>query len=58
MSAEAESAGSYTPKTHWLQYADYGLAPKCRKRNGLYMVISDILNAVNTLAVMNIGLTA
>jgi hypothetical protein len=29
------------PKTHWLLYAENGVAPKCRKRIGLYMVKSD-----------------
>ncbi len=29
------------PKTHWLVYAENGVAPKCRKRIGLYVVKSD-----------------
>jgi len=49
MSAEAlqvarkcrKSAGLYVPKTHWLEYAENGVAAMCRKRIGLYVVKSD-----------------
>jgi hypothetical protein len=36
-----KSTGLYVPKTHWLVYAENGVAPMCRKPSGLYVVKSD-----------------